>query len=197
MANLDLMTNGAKVTYEELCEKAAVTLFSRRLGAEEGDNAFESRRVAACGNIALAHQFEKRSLVRWPILGGAIGIADFRRRRKERLVFVGDPREAIEKKRDVGKFGEAGELAAAVFADINHLSDAGFAKEAEEFFSRLPGEANGAKRGIHAAVTSARPLPGQRGRRNARPEADRHLREPRRGRRGIAKRPRNPRGYEH
>ncbi len=155
MANLDLMTNGAKVTFEELSKKPAVTLFSCRLRAEESHNTFESRRVAACGNVALAHQFEERSLVRWPILGGAIGIADFWRWRKERIVFVGDPPETIEKKRDVGKFGEAGELAGAVFADINHFRDPGVVKEPEEFLGSLAGKADGAERGTRKAQCSA------------------------------------------
>src|SRR5712691_11488060 len=194
MADFDRVSCAAKVIGEKFGKKATVAFFGRRFGTEEGDNAFESRRVAACGNVALAHQFEKRSLVRWPIFGGAIGIADFGRWRKERLVFVGDPPETIEKKGDVGKFGEAGELAGAVFADINHLSDAGFLKEAEEFFGRLPCEANRAKRRVHAAVTSARWLPGQRGRRSVLLGADRHLPAPRSGRRETAKRPRSRRG---
>src|SRR5260370_36884865 len=91
MADFDRVFCAAKVIGEKFGKKTAVTFFGSRFGTEEGDNAFESRRVAAGGNVALAHQFKERSLVRWPIFGGAIDIADFWRRRKERLRFGGGP----------------------------------------------------------------------------------------------------------
>src|SRR2546427_379316 len=179
MADFDRVSCAAKLAGEEFSEEAPVAFFSRRFGAEESDGSFESRRIAACGNVALAHQFEERSLVRWPIFGGAIGIAGFGRWRKERLGFVGDPPQTVEKKRDVGKFGEAGELAGAVFADVNHFRDPGVVKEPEEFLGGLAGKADGAERGVHARITSARRLPDQPGRRSVLLEADRHLPAPR------------------
>src|SRR2546426_2207650 len=166
MKDCNGVPRAAKLAGEEFSKKTAVALSGRRFGAEESDGSFESRRIAACGNVALAHQFEERSLVRWPIFGGAIGIAGFGRWRKERLVFVGDPPETFEKKRDVGKFGEAGELAGAVFADVNHFRDPGVVKEPEEFLGGLAGKAGGAERGVHARITSARRLPDQAGRRS-------------------------------
>src|ERR1700686_2620557 len=126
-----------------------MTAFGPRLGAKERYPSAKAGKIQALRNVAIAHQLKKRFLVGRPVLRGAVRIANFWTGCEARFVRVGNSRDAVQEKREVRKFGEAGKLADAILADVNQLLHAGLLEEGEEFFRGFSRKADGADGAFH------------------------------------------------
>src|ERR1700730_2770601 len=119
MSNLHLMALRAPVGSEKIGDEAAVTLFRTRFGAKERCALRPGSRVERLRNSALLHKGKKACFVGSPILRIAIGVEKVSRWRELRFVGIADGGNSLKEKLEVRIFGEAGELPAAVEADID------------------------------------------------------------------------------
>jgi hypothetical protein len=149
MANFDGIALLAPVACEEIGDETAMAFLWARLGTKKGDTWRPGRRVQTCRDAALFHRREKICFIRGPIFRAAIRLEKFRRWSEQRLVEVFDSGDSFQEEGKVRVLGEAGELAAAVLADVNDLLDAGVREQGEEFLGGFSREPHGAEETLH------------------------------------------------
>jgi hypothetical protein len=149
MANFDGVALLAPVAGEKIGDEAAMAFLRAGFGAEKRDLGGPRERVETCGDTALFHHCEKIRFIGGPILGAAISLEKFRRRGEQRLVEVFNSADFSQKEGEVRMLGEAGELAAAILANVDDLLDSGVREQSEEFLGGFSGEADGAEESLH------------------------------------------------
>jgi hypothetical protein len=149
MANFDGVALLAPVAGEKIGDEAAMAFLRAGFGAKKRDLGRPRKRVETRGDTALFHDCEKIRFIGGPIFGAAIGLEEFRRRGEQRLVEVLDSGDCFQKEGEVRMLGEAGELAAAILANVDDLLDSGAREQSEEFLGGFSGEADGAEEALH------------------------------------------------
>jgi len=149
MANFDGVALLAPVAGEKIGHEAAMAFLRAGFGAEKRNLGGPRKRVETCGDTALFHGCEKVRFIGGPVFGAAISLEKFRRRGEHRLVEVFNSADFFQKEGEVRMLGEAGELAAAILADVDDLLDSGVREQSEEFLGGFSGEADGAEKALH------------------------------------------------
>lgn len=149
MSNLNVMSLRAPMRGEQVGDKAAVTLFRAGFGAKKRcvlrpGSCFERLR-----DSALSHKGKKTGFVGSPVLRITIGVEQFSSWRELWFVGIAYARHFVEEERQVGIFCEAGELSAAIEADIDKFFHLGILQKAEKLFGRFSREADSAKKNRH------------------------------------------------
>ena len=134
---------------EQIGDEAAVTFFRAGFGAKKRRVLRPGSRFERLRDSALAHKGEKADLVGSPILRIAISVEKFSRWRELRFVGIDNARHFFQEERQVGIFGEAGELSATVEAYVDEFFHLGILQKAEKLFRCFPREADSAKKYRH------------------------------------------------
>src|ERR1700682_3938340 len=149
MANFDGVALLAPEPGAKIGDEAAMAFLRAGFGAEKRDLGGPRERVETCGDTALFHRCEKIRFIGGAIFEAAKNFEKFRRRGEQRLVEVFNSGDFFQKKGEVRMLGEAGELAAAILANVDDLLDSGVREQSEEFLGGFSGEADGAEEGVH------------------------------------------------
>src|ERR1700687_2424393 len=149
MANFDGVSLLPQVAGKKIGDEAAMAFLRAGFGAEKRNLGGPRKRVETCGDTALFHRCEKIRFIGRPIFGAAISLEKFRRRGEQRFVEVFNSGDFFQKEGEVRMLGEAGELAAAILADVDDLLDSGVREQSKEFLGGFSGEADGAEEALH------------------------------------------------
>src|SRR4029077_16479211 len=123
MANFYGVALLAPESGQQLGDEAAMAFLLAGFGTEKRNPGRPRRRFDACGDIALFHRGEKLRFIGGAIFFAAIGLEEFRRGSKQRLMEVFESGDFFQEEGKVWMLGETGKLAAAILADVDDLLD--------------------------------------------------------------------------
>src|SRR5712672_2765081 len=112
------------------------------LRTKKGGGRVKIGRVKTLGDTAVEHELPKGAFVGGPVPGVAIRGANFRRGSEARLVGISYSGNAVQEEGEIGIFGESGELANSIFANIDQLLNACVLQQREKLFSGFPSKPN-------------------------------------------------------
>jgi len=149
MVNFDVVAFAAPPRGEEIGNKTAMAFFGAGFGAQQDELGGPACGVQRFRNAASFHEGEEANFVRRPVFRLAIGLEKLGSGCEKRLVNVRDSRNLLDEIGEVGMLGVAGELAAAMLANVDELLNSHVFEEGKKILRCFSSEADGAKEVVH------------------------------------------------
>src|SRR5580704_2624221 len=151
MADFYAVTFATPAGGEEIGNEAAMAFFGPGLGTQQGEVGVPACGVERLRNASIFHEGEEFSFVSRPVLRFAIRLEEFGRGCEMWLMHVSDAGDFLQEIGEVRMLGVAGELAAAVLANVDELLDSCLLDEGKKFLRCFSSKSDGAKEILHGA----------------------------------------------